>query len=134
MNLGHHHKPSINLSEDMDDHCCHPRAFHQLEDADVILPQPVVADELDPAVAVEASGVARMVVPDIPLVFPPWSEEQDVMGSSLKVICSKFMVDGLHCKGRTDSALTAVKHRTVGLQSECQTSATKFTILTTDYM
>ena len=76
----------------MDDHCCHPRAFHQLEDADVILPQPVVADELDPAVAVEASGVARMVVPDIPLVFPPWSEEQDVMGSSLKVICSKFMV------------------------------------------
>ena len=107
MNLGHHHKPSINLPEDMDDHCCHPRAFHQLEDADVILPQPVVADELDPAVAVEASGVARMVVPDIPLVFPPWSEEQDVMGSSLKVICSKFMVDGLHCKGITDSALTA---------------------------
>jgi hypothetical protein len=29
------------------------------------------------------------------------------MGSSLKVICSKSMVDGLHCKCITDSALTA---------------------------
>lgn len=42
----------------MDDHCRPPGAFHQLEDADVVLAQPVVADELDPAAAVEASGTA----------------------------------------------------------------------------
>lgn len=99
MNLGHQHNPSIiNLPEDMDNHRRPLGAFHQLKDADVVLSQPVIADELDPAAAVKASGVAGVVVLDIPLLFPVWPEEQDLMGSLLKVLCCKSMVDGLHCK------------------------------------
>lgn len=69
MSLGHQRKPSTSLREDMDNHRRPRGAFDELEDADVVLAQPVVADELDPAAAVEASGVARVVVPDAPPLF-----------------------------------------------------------------
>ena len=82
----------------MDNHRRPLGAFHQLKDADVVLVQPVVTDELDPAAAVEASSMAGVVVLDEPLLFPVWPEEQDLMGSPLKVLCCKSMVNGLHCK------------------------------------
>lgn len=103
--LGHQHKPSINFPEDMDNHCRPLCAFHQLKDADVALLQLVVVDELDPAAAVEASGVACVVVLDVPLLFPVWPEEQDLMGSPLKVLCCKFIVDCLHCEHKLGQLL-----------------------------
>lgn len=61
---------------------CHghsPCAFHQLEDADVPFSQPVLADELDPALAIEAPGSACMVVFDIPFLLFVWSHQQDFL-------------------------------------------------------
>lgn len=133
MNLGHHYKPSINLPEDMDNHCRLPRAFYQLEDADVILAQPVVADELDPTAAVETSFVAPIVIPDRPLLFPLWSEELNVMGSSLKVVCSKSSVDDLHCIGMnwfSTDCIVVNKCRNI-LQPD---TSYNVTVLTTDYV
>jgi hypothetical protein len=102
MSLGHQRKPSISLPEDMDKHRRPRGAFDELEDADVVLAQPVFTDELDPAAAVEASGVARVVVPDAPPLFPVWPQQQDLMRSPLKVLRRKSMVDDLHCKKRKE--------------------------------
>lgn len=131
MNLGHHYKPSINLPEDMDNHCRLPCAFYQLEDADVVLVQPVVADKLDPTAAVETSFVAPIVIPDRPLLFPLWSEELNVMGSSLKVVCSKSSVDDLHCIGMNWFSTDCIVNK---CRNILQTPATKFTVLNTDYV
>lgn len=65
-------KPAVFLPPpgDMDGHLSHlPCAFDQLKDANVTLVQPVVSNELGPALAPEASDFAVMVVPDTPHLF-----------------------------------------------------------------
>jgi hypothetical protein len=63
----------------MNSHRHLPRASHQLEDADIALAQTVVTDKLGPAPAVEASGDASMVVPDMPLLFAVWPQKQGLI-------------------------------------------------------
>lgn len=83
----------------MDGHRRHlPCAFDQLEDADIALAQPVVPHKRDPTLAVEASGPAGMVAPDMPLVFSARPEQQDLTRLALQMISCKFTGDGLHKK------------------------------------
>ena len=67
----------------MDGHC-HPHfAFQQLEDADVTLPELVVAHKLEKWQVLEASCVARVVVAYEPLSFPVWPTKYDILRSFL---------------------------------------------------
>lgn len=80
----------------MDDHRHPPRAFHELKDADVALTKLVVAHKLEKLAALEASGGARVIISDAPLVFPIWPAKCDLTCSAVEVIGSKPNGDDLH--------------------------------------
>ena len=67
----------------MDGHC-HPHfAFQQLEDADVTLPELVVAHKLEKWQALEAPVVGHVIVSDRPLVLSAWPTKYDILRSFL---------------------------------------------------
>ena len=82
-NLSHQNKLATGLSNDMDGHCRPHFAFQQLEDADVTLPELVVAHKLEKRQVLEASYVARVVVAYEPLIFPVWPTKYDIVWSFL---------------------------------------------------